>query len=115
MTGLTFSQAIELAKEGKNITRAAWGNSNIMVYLDKGSHDFNPKENEPAAPVTNIAAIPAELFEMGAEGTTTRFPNFNLYTGDIHPGELGSTMTGWVPTQVDMLAVDWSAIGLEGF
>jgi hypothetical protein len=98
-TGLTFSQALDLVKKGKAISREGWNGKKMFVYLNKGSHDFNQHETSP----TIIEGINVELFEKGHLATISRLPNLNMRTAT------GSTVTGWLASQTDLLAEDWCA------
>jgi hypothetical protein len=99
---MNFGKALEFAKKGKVIRRAEW-NAKAKVYLEAGSRDTSKLYGR-----TRIeAALRAELFQPGDKGTVTRLPNLNLKT----PG--GETLTGWQPSQLEMLAEDWEIISDE--
>jgi hypothetical protein len=51
-----------------------------------------------------VEGIKNELFTQGDFGTVTRLPNLNMKLSS------GSTMTGWIPTQSDMLSEDWRVV-----
>lgn len=95
---LNFGQAIEALKEGKAASRQGWNSKGMFVYLNKGSHDF---PEEAGKLFDKIESIKISLFENGDKGTITRLPNLNMKSAS------GSTVTGWLASQTDMLAEDW--------
>lgn len=96
---LTFGQALELLKQGKAVARSGWNGKNMLLYLNLGSND-----NSQETPGELIEGIRADLFLSGAEGTVRRLPNINMKAAS------GSTVTGWLASQTDMLAEDWVEI-----
>lgn len=99
--GLSFGEALHHIKHGKACARAGWNGKGMFVYLNKGSRDAY--ENS----VRLIGGVSQELFENGDVGTVTRMPNLNMRAAD------GSTVTGWLASQTDMLAEDWELHGFE--
>lgn len=97
---LNFGRAIEFVKQGAAIAREGWNGKNMLVYLNKGSFDITNN-----AGVGTIGGVDAELFDVGMEGTVTRMPNLNMQAAD------GSTVTGWLASQTDILAEDWEVVG----
>lgn len=95
---MNFGKALEIVKKGGQVRRPTWGDKQF-VYLNPGSTAEKLRGRERIA-----YALDKKLFEQGHEGTATRLPNLNLAAGD------GSTQTGWVASQLDMLAEDWEAI-----
>jgi len=96
---MNFGKALEFAKKGGAIRRADWKKSE-RIYLDLGSRDTSKLFGR-----TRIeAALNAKLFEAGDKGTATRLPNLNMKTAG------GETLTGWQPSQVEMLAEDWEVV-----
>lgn len=99
MSTVTFGAAIEAVKEGKNIQRAGWNGKNMFVYLNPGNVDR--EEGKEAGLINGVSP---NLFGVGQEGTVTRMPNLNMKAAD------GSTVTGWLASQTDILAEDWTII-----
>lgn len=95
---LNFGQALESLKQGHRIARSGWNGKGMFVCLNKGSHDFS---EESAPGFTHIDGVKRELFDLGNTGTTTRLPNLNMRAAT------GSTVTGWLASQTDLLAEDW--------
>ncbi len=98
MSGQTFGQAVEHIKNGGRAARAGWNGKNMFIYLNMGSKDFGKVRDFPGEPVGGVSAV---LFEHGDTGTVTRMPNLNMRAAD------GSTVTGWLASQTDILAEDW--------
>ena len=97
---MNFGEAIEELKKGYAIRRSGWNGKGMKVYLNKGSYDFKPNDEQP----DKIESIRSELFESGDAGTATRLPNINMRA------ETGSTVTGWLASQRDILAEDWEVL-----
>lgn len=97
MKYLTFGEAIEALKQGKAVARSGWNGKSMSIFLNKGSYCF------PDKPIDYffIEGVSSKLFENGDNGTVTRLPNINMKTAS------GSTVTGWLASQTDMLAEDW--------
>ena len=51
-----------------------------------------------------IDGVHPDLFEKGATGTVTRLPNINMRAAS------GATVTGWLASQTDILAEDWTIV-----
>ncbi len=97
---VNFADALAMMTERRvAVTRSSWPGGRY-VYLKSGSHDF--KSHRQFAD-DRIQGIPGILFDNGDNGTTTRLPNF--VTGMFG----GAHISGWTPTQEDMLAQDWVA------
>jgi len=103
---MNFGQAIEALKTGQRVARAGWNGKGMFVYLNKGSFDHDLlgfalddaiMPNHP----TTIDGISIGLFQPGDTGTVTRLPNINMRSAT------GTTVTGWLASQTDMLAEDW--------
>lgn len=93
---LNFGQALEAIKKGHCIARAGWNGKGMFVYLNKGNSEFlSPGRTE------TIEGVSETLFELGNIGTVTRLPNINMRAAT------GSTVTGWLASQTDLLAEDW--------
>lgn len=100
---MNFGQAIEALKEGQSVQRAGWNGKGMFLWLNKGSahgHYDNVKPEDVPAD-RSIEGISVKLFELGDVGTITRLPNINMRAAT------GSTVTGWLASQTDMLAEDW--------
>lgn len=100
--GEDFGTALDLMKSGKAMARKGWNGKNMYVYLVKGSVERNPNQDAPVY----VRGISNKLFDSGDTGTVTRLPNFNMKLAD------GCVLTGWIPTQTDLLSEDWSIVDL---
>lgn len=96
---LDFAEALRYVKAGFRASRAGWNGKGMWIYLSKGSYD----NQEPVFPV-RIEGIDGHLFEQGDTGTATRLPNLNMQAAT------GSTVTGWLASQTDLLAEDWTVL-----
>lgn len=96
---MNFGLALEALKQGKAIARQGWNGKGMFAYLNKGSHDISkPREGK------NVEGISFELFELGGQDTVTRLPNINMRAAT------GSTVTGWLASQTNLLAEDWEIL-----
>ena len=99
---MNFGLAIEALKAGKKVAREGWNGKGMFIYLNLGSVAFGADDE-----VTDdhlIDGISIKLFETGDTGTVTRLPNINMKTAT------GSTLTGWLASQTDILSDDWLII-----
>lgn len=103
-TELNFGDAIEAMKAGKCVARAGWNGKGMFVYLNEGSVDANGADAGKFA-ANSINGVDVQLFQCGDTGTATRMPNINMQAAD------GSTVTGWLASQTDILAEDWTIQG----
>ncbi|MEL4264147.1 DUF2829 domain-containing protein [Shewanella xiamenensis] len=93
---LSFGEAIDLVKCGYRVARAGWNGKGMFIFMQKGSIDYG---DEGLPLVTE--GIQSSLFEKGDVGTVTRLPCINMRSAS------GSTVTGWLASQTDMLSNDW--------
>ena len=99
---LNFGQALEALKQGHRIARAGWNGKGMFVGLNKGSSEcLSPGRTK------TIEGVSETLFELGNTGTVTRLPNLNMRAAT------GSTVTGWLASQTDLLAEDWIDIDAD--
>jgi len=96
---LDFSEALRYVKGGFRASRAGWNGKGMFIYLNRGSYD----NQEPVFP-SKIEGIDGHLFDQGDTGTVTRLPNINMQTAT------GATVTGWLASQTDMIAEDWTIL-----
>ena len=91
---MNFGQAIDALKTGKCVMRAGWNGKGMFIYLNKGSAPF-------LKGLRCINGVNCFLFDSAPDDTVIRMPNINTRAAD------GSTVTGWLASQTDMLAEDW--------
>ena len=94
-----FGDAIQFMKEGFCVARKGWNGKNMFIYLNKGS-----RENFEATDDYLIDGVSVKLFNKGDTGTVTRMPNLNMRAAS------GNIVTGWLSSQTDILAEDWTII-----
>lgn len=99
---MNFGQALEALKTGESIARAGWNGKGMSLHLNKGC--FDGEQAAPGHSSTVIDGVSLRLFEVGLPGVVTRLPNINMVTAS------GAIVTGWLASQTDMLAEDWSVI-----
>lgn len=107
---MNFGHALEAMKRDKKVARSGWNGKGMFVWVNKGAFDgpalgFSNGE-QPDRPNSGVAmnSVAIELFEASGQGTVTRMPNLNMRAAD------GSTITGWLASQTDMLAEDWCIV-----
>lgn len=88
---MKFGEAIELAQQGKKITREGWNGKGQFVYYQEGS------AIDPQAARNEVL--------RAMEGPITIRPHLDMKTVD------GSIQIGWLASQTDMLAEDWTLAG----
>jgi hypothetical protein len=99
ITGMTFGQAIEAAKAGSKIARSGWNGKNMfVVYM----------------PAMDLAAYNDQTQQRRVNDRTAKFvgadkalhilPYFAMYTAT------GEWLPGWLASQTDMLAEDWTIV-----
>lgn len=98
---LTFGHAVDQLKKGATIARKGWNGKGMFLFLNTGSHDAKPPAMERGELIDGIRP---DLFEKGDTGTVTRLPNINMRAAS------GATVTGWLASQTDILAEDWTIV-----
>jgi hypothetical protein len=95
---LSFGDAIEALKWGACVSRAGWNGKGMFIFLSRGSSAGLGGDTAPQY----IDGLNSSLFDAGDEGTVTRLPCISMRTAS------GATLTGWLASQTDLLADDWS-------
>lgn len=96
---MKFGRAIEYAKNGLKVARKGWNGRGMFVYLNPGSLRIGT-----VAEGGLINGVREDLFQTGSADTALRMPNLNLRAPN------GSTITGWLASQTDILAEDWQLV-----
>jgi len=96
---MNFGEAIEALKKGQAVARSGWNGK--YLWLNKGSV---PADRLLVHGGGFTESVKDDLFENGDMGTITRLPNINMRTAT------GSTVTGWLASQTDMLSEDWNVL-----
>lgn len=103
---LTFGQALEALKQGRNIARSGWNGKNMYLFLRKGILDgpalgFKENQHINADHPSTMDGISFGLFISGKSGTETVLPSVCMKTAT------GNKLVGWLASQTDMFAEDW--------
>lgn len=93
-TGLTFGLAIEAMKAGKCVARAGWNGKGMCLWL------------MPAATVPVEWCKEPRLKQLAEEngGAFEALGTIRMKTAD------NKVLTGWLASQTDMLAEDWTIV-----
>lgn len=98
-THMSFGEALSYLKTDHRIARGGWNGKGMFVFLNKGSSEILSPDRS-----LHVESISETLFELGDTGTVTRLPNINMRAAT------GSTVTGWLASQTDLLAEDWEVV-----
>lgn len=103
---MTFGEALEVLKKGHAATRTSWNGKGMYIYLVKGVADMHQYNDLEKAPTHLEGGIRSDLYD-NMKGVYTKHPHIHMFNAQK------AIIPGWVASQTDMLAEDWSAI--EGF
>lgn len=95
-TGMTFGLAIEALKKGSKVARAGWNGKGMWLVLVPGTKDVALRAGTPyekaLGDVPPIEILPhIDMWTTNAQGRRAMLP-------------------GWLASQTDMLANDWSIV-----
>lgn len=83
---MTFSEALELIKDGHCVARSGWNGKGMFIFLVKGSTFMVNRE-----PLQSILG----------EGTVVNYlPHIDMKTAD-------GSIVPWLASQTDIMAEDW--------
>lgn len=104
-----FGAAVGHLKAGRRVARSGWNGKGMFIWLNKGALDgdllgFRPGEQPSYGHPSTIDGISVGLFEAHPAGVVCRLPNINMRAAS------GTTVTGWLASQTDMLAEDWMLV-----
>lgn len=91
---MNFGQAIEALKQGKKVSRAGWNGKGMWLILVPGTPMAHMREGSAyqKAGVSECEILPhIDMWTTNAEGRRAMLP-------------------GWLASQSDMLADDWSEV-----
>lgn len=93
---MNFGQAIDALKSGKKVSRAGWNGKGMWLVLVPG------RKSVPLHPGTPYAdALPGkEECEI--------LPHIDMWT--VNAADRRAMLPGWLASQSDMLAEDWSIV-----
>lgn len=101
---MNFGEALKALKDGRSVAREGWNGKNMYLWLEKGITADLSKAASPYNANPCISGVPVSLFEQGDAGIVTRLPHLCMRAAD------GSTVTGWLAFQTDILAEDWMVV-----
>lgn len=93
--GMTFGLAIEALKAGKRVSRAGWNGKGMWLVLVPGTPTVQLK---PGTPYSD--ALGLESCEI--------LPHIDMWT--VNAEGRRAMLPGWLASQSDMLAEDWSIV-----
>ena len=93
---MDFGDAIRALKEGKKVSRAGWNGKGMWLVLVPGQKEVSLREGTPYA----NALGPMTAIEI--------LPHIDMWTTNAHGRR--AMLPGWLASQTDMLADDWSVI-----
>ncbi len=91
---MDFGKAIEALKAGKKVARAGWNGKGMYLALQTGSTFLSENAR---------GGVAKTLAEAGEEEITL-LPHIDMKTAT------GEVCVGWLASQTDMLADDWSIV-----
>ncbi len=92
---MNFGQAIEALKEGRRVMRAGWNGKGMWLAL-------TPASVIPSSAARSGAALAKSVHEPS--DTITIGAHIDMRAAD------GTIVVGWLASQTDMLAEDWSTV-----
>lgn len=106
MTMYSFSEALDLIRLGKRVTRASWKDSNVYLFLTKGQFDgpylgFSGDSQPDVNHQSTIDSIRLGLFENKGAHTPIKYPKLSMMMAS------GCVLEGWTPNQLDTFASDY--------
>ncbi|WP_019986282.1 DUF2829 domain-containing protein [Rudanella lutea] len=95
----TYSVALDAVKVGKRIARAGWNGKGMFVFQ-------RPGDTLSCNIITNVKSLPdsVKTFLVAQERDILFLPYLCMYAAD------GSIVNGWLASQTDMLADDWTIL-----
>ena len=91
---MNFGQAIEALKQGKKVSRAGWNGKGMWLVLVPGTEEVRFIEGSP--------------YQKAGLTTGTILPHIDMYT--VNSEGRRAMLPGWLASQTDMLAEDWSVV-----
>ncbi len=95
---LTFGDALHMLKLGKKVARAGWNGKGMWLSLS------GPLEGHILKSENFWSLHNAQFAEDQPNGEALVLPSITMKTAD------GSILMGWLASQSDMLAEDWSIV-----
>jgi hypothetical protein len=95
LTGMTFGMAIEALKKGYRVARTGWNGRDMWLAYSPGANNL---------PADKFWAGPNRDYAEQSGGTATVLPCITMKTAT------GEILMGWLASQTDMLAEDWTVV-----
>lgn len=97
--GMTFGGALKLLKMGFKVARKGWNGEGMFIYMQDGSYPyFHQLKDDVQRKLVNSHCV-------NSKGEVTICPHIDMKAAD------GSLVIGWLASQTDMLAEDWTVVG----
>ncbi|MCX6216409.1 DUF2829 domain-containing protein [Spirosoma sp.] len=96
----SFAIAVEAVKQGKRIARSGWNGKGMFVFQ-------RPADTLPSAILSNVKSLPESVksFLINEDKGSVLFTAYLcMYAAD------GSIVNGWLASQTDILAEDWTIL-----
>lgn len=102
--GMSFSDAIEVLKQGGLVRRAGWNGKGMFLFI-------RPSDSLPVDFIVDkVKSLPASFKSWVSDNCETN-DNIKFAEDICMKAADGSITNGWNATQVDMLAEDWEIVG----
>lgn len=95
LDAMSFGHAIEMLKLGKKVSRAGWNGKGMWLVLVPGTPVAQLREGTPYQTATGLAEC--EIL-----------PHIDMWT--INADGRRAMLPGWLASQSDMLATDWTVV-----
>ena len=111
---MNFGSAIELAKQGKLISRSGWNGKAMFVFMRKAS---NEKKVTDLLGMDTIPKGVKDFFELKNQPITESKNPVVVFTPYLCMKAADDTIVnGWLASQTDMLSDDWDEVdGTKAF
>ena len=107
--GLCFGLAIEAMKSGKKVARRGWNGKGMFLWL-KPATTIKAEWCKDEMLKGLVEANGGEILGLGTICMYTHDSSERKLYSDEPPGRK-AILTGWVPSQSDMLYDDWEIVG----
>ena len=87
---MNFGQALEALKLGSKVQRAGWNGKGMWIVLDPGTSQVTFRDGS--------------VYQKAGLLQADINPHIDMFTAD------GKMQPGWLASQTDMLAEDWSIL-----
>lgn len=101
---MTFSEAIEAMKNGECVAREGWNGKGMWVAITPGSvlHRHPATADAPTGWEGRLTGAASVIGAVENPDTIRIAPHIDMRAAD------GTLVVGWLASQTDMLATDWT-------